>query len=121
MESPARRWVDVTHVRVRLGCPDCGKSSDVPVHKVRLYRCTTKSDADFYAWVCPACEQPVSRRADVSSTCLLIGAGVPTSLYEWPQEAADKVRRAAAWQPYETDDLLLDLAALETAEGWDAA
>lgn len=106
----------MTHTAVQIRCPMCALQTAVPAHKVRIYRCTNRSDSDFYAWVCPECDEPVTRRADVASACLLIAAGVPTVLYGWPGEAEDAARTARPWAAYEADDLALDIAALETAE-----
>src|SRR3954468_747692 len=118
MGTPSRRWTPVTHMAVRVRCPMCDVIGDVPAQKVRIYHCTTKPDADFYAWVCPECGQAVTRRGDVSSVCLLVAAGVATSLYEWPVELDERARVAGPWSKYEADDLSLDIAALpEAAEG----
>jgi len=116
METPSRRWQRVTYMAVRVRCPMCDVIGDVPAHKVRIYRCKNRPDSDFYAWVCPECDEAVTRRGDVSSVCLLVAAGVPTSLYDWPGEMNDQERRLGPWSAYEADDLRLDIAALPSVE-----
>lgn len=106
----------MTHMAVRVRCPMCDVIGEVPAHKVRIYRCTNRVDADFYAWVCPECGEAVTRRGDVSSVCLLVAADVPTILFGWPSEADEPQRAAAPWSAYEVDDLSLDIAALTSAE-----
>lgn len=94
----------------------CNVIGDVPTHKVRIYRCTDKPSADFYAWECPECGQAVTRWGDVSSVCLLVAAGVATILYGWPGEVDEPQRAGRPWADYEVDDLSMDIAALNGIE-----
>ena len=84
---------------------------------MRQFRCTTRPDRSFYAWTCAACGDGVTRPLDVNAATLLTYAEVPTVRYEFPQEMTERERYAGGWLPYETDDLLLDIANLPTYTG----
>lgn len=102
---------------VQVRCPACQQVGDVPAHQMRQYRCVTRPDRSFYAWTCPACAAAVTRPLDVNAATLLTYGGVPTVRYEYPQEMTEPKRSAGGWRPYETDDLLLDIASLPTYTG----
>jgi hypothetical protein len=76
----------------------------LPVHKVRLYRCTNRANRDYYAFTCPACKIPTAQYADLHSAALLTARNVCSVLYLMPAEMSDPRRKdgpALTW-----DDVL---------------
>lgn len=116
--ADTRRWRPLTHSTMNVKCPECAQRVDVPSHQIRLYRCTSKKDQDFYTFTCPGCDHPAAVWASAQVVCILIASEVRCSLFTLPLEMGDLERSAfGGWSRYDEADLLLDIQALPEFTG----
>ena len=115
------RWVPLTHRILVIRCPGCGKDAQVAAHHVRLRRCINHNGRDYFTFICNECEMTQVKPADSHVFCVLVGAGVPISLYVLPAEVFDVERGMGGWSPYDVFDLQADIDALPTVEEGEAA
>jgi hypothetical protein len=106
--EPARPYT-----RIRATCPTCGEV-EVLAPDVTLKRCG-RSGRAAYAFVCPGCDQLVTKPADERIAQLLISGGVRTTREDLPAEALEP----RDGPPLTYDDLL-DLHMLLESPGWEA-
>jgi hypothetical protein len=97
---------------VRAQCPACG---DVQLHidDLTVRVCHDDDIASAYRFRCPGCEQTVHREASPRIVDLLVSAGAPQELWNWPAELAER----PSGPPLTPDDLL-DLHVLLADDHW---
>lgn len=105
----------MAYTTVEVRCPNCEQATKIPVHHVRLNRCTNRKGRDYYSWRCPNCDTPVAKPADLHIVALLTAAGVASLLYALPLELDDPQRKGAA--PLTIDDALDFTLALQAWDG----
>jgi hypothetical protein len=75
--------------------------------------CNDDDVPSAYRFQCPGCEQVVQREASPRIVDLLVSAGAPQELWDWPAELAE----AHSGPPLTPDDLL-DLHVLLEDDTW---
>jgi hypothetical protein len=97
---------------VKATCPACGDVELVP-NDLELRICSTAS-ASTYAFVCPVCEQTISKpAADGRIVALLLSVNVPAVYWDLPAELT-----AARHGPPLTLDDLIDLRLALDSPDW---
>jgi hypothetical protein len=96
---------------IRATCPTCGEVELTP-DDIELRVCTHAS-ASFYQFACPLCSDTVQKPADDRVVQLLISGGVPATVWELPDEAAESLAGPAF-----TNDDLLDFHLLLQEPDW---
>ena len=97
---------------VRAQCPGCG---DVQLHidDLTVRVCHDDDVPSAYRFRCPGCEQTVHREASPRIVDLLVSAGAPQEIWNWPAELSE----LRSGPPLTPDDLL-DLHVLLEDDTW---
>jgi predicted RNA-binding Zn-ribbon protein involved in translation (DUF1610 family) len=97
---------------VRAQCPACG-DVQLQIDDLTVRVCKDGEAASAYRFRCPGCEQTVHREASARIIDLLVSAGAPQEIWQWPAELAE----LRAGPPLTPDDLL-DLHVLLEGDAW---
>ena len=97
---------------VRAQCPACGDVK-LAIRDLTVRVCTDDVGSGSYRFECPGCEETVNRAASSRIVNLLVSAGAPHELWQWPAELAEHPDGPAL-----TPDDLLDLHVLLAADDW---
>lgn len=85
---------------IKAMCPRCGEVELTP-DDIELRVCTY-APASYYMFDCPGCHETVQKPADDRVVQLLISGGVPATVWELPEELAER----KDGPPLTVDDLL---------------
>ena len=96
---------------IRAQCPDCG-DVQLKIDELTVRVCDDHDDG-AYRFRCPACRRTVSRAASARIVGLLLSAGAPREVWQWPAELAERPDG-----PPLTHDDLLDLHVLLQHDAW---
>jgi len=97
---------------VRAQCPTCG-DVQLQIDDLTVRVCKDYDTPSAYRFRCPTCEQTVHREASPRIVDLLVSAGAPQELWQWPAELSE----LRAGPPLTPDDLL-DLHVLLENDNW---
>lgn len=100
---------NVASTAITASCPRCGDQRLTPADFTLVYTQPDRTRS-FYAFTCPACEQPVNQAAPSDVRALLRGAGVRVCVLDGPppscpagpitDDEIDNFRFAAAGQRF---------------------
>lgn len=70
--------------RIRASCPDCGEI-ELRVPDIHVSICRDTGEGD-YSFICPACNERVTKEAERRTLDLLVASGVSVAFWSTPIE-----------------------------------